>query len=1089
MASDLENTGSIDQPAADLQRDVQGDVQFDAVSRALYATDASIYQIEPLGVVTPRDAQDVQATLRIARQYSVPITSRGGGTSLAGQAVGQTIHLDFTKYMRRVLEVNVEEGWAWVEPGIVLDDLNAALAPHGLKFAPDVSPSNRATVGGMIANNSSGMYSLLYGKTLDHVLELKVALSDGSVTTLGPLTDEDLRQKLMLDSLEGRAYRTVRRLSREHADEIARRFPKVLRRVGGYNLDSFVGQESGVRSPTTNDKRQTTNDERRTATDHRRPTTDESLLLSEAKGRTTNDERPRTETHHHRVTVSSCHRVNKVDSRFNLSHIIVGSEGTLAIMLAAKIRLVPRPKQTAIAVVEFDTLDDALAAVVPCLECHPAAVELMDDILLDQARKSPTYGRYLSFLKGKPQAMLQVEFFGATPGEIEAQLERLEQRLRGIVGLQGISRALTAEEKGPILQVRKASMPLLQSISPDLRPETFVEDSAVPPEKLGAYVRRFREIVHSHGVRVTFYGHASVGVMHARPLLNLKDAQDIAKMRAIAEAIKDLVLEFGGALSGEHGDGLLRSEFNRELFGETLYEAFREVKRTFDPKGLLNPGKIVDAQPMDANLRYGPLYHTIPLRTHFRFRDSGGFAGAAELCNGNGLCRKTASGTMCPSYMVTRDEEHSTRGRANALRMALSGALPLSELTGERMREVMDLCIECKGCAGECPSRVDMTRIKSEWLSQYHAVHGVPLRALLFGHIHCINQIGSVGAPLLNRLFKLPGVAFLNQKLLGISRRRSLPQFAREPFHRWFERRSREIRDWRLEIRRSGAQFPISNLQSPMPVVLFPDTFTNYNEPEVGKAAVRLLEAAGYEVLLPRRRVCCGRSLISKGLLGDVKRLAREQMEWLAPYAEAGLPIVGLEPSCILTFRDEYPDLLDDPRAETLARQSFLIDEFLAREVAAGRAALPFRQGDERGTTNDESNTVLEQSATPIDNTRSSSVSRPLSKKRGYLLHGHCHQKALVGTADALALLRLIPGADVREVDSGCCGMAGSFGYEAEHYALSQAIGERALFPAVRALPPDTTIVAMGTSCRHQIVDATGRRARHLVEALAEELA
>lgn len=676
--------------------------------------------------------------------------------------------------------------------------------------------------------------------------------------------------------------------------------------------------------------------------------------------------------------------------------------------------------------------------------------------------------------------MLQVEFFGDTSDDIRAQLERLERRLYGIAGLQGISRALTAEEKGPILQVRKASMPLLQSISPDLRPETFVEDSAVPPEKLGAYIRRFREIVHSHGVRVTFYGHASVGVMHARPLLNLKDAQDIAKMRAIAEAIKDLVLEFGGALSGEHGDGLVRSEFNRELFGETLYEAFREVKRTFDPRGLLNPGKIVDAQPMDTNLRYGPLYHTIPLRTHFRFRDSGDFAGAAELCNGNGLCRKTASGTMCPSYMVTRDEEHSTRGRANALRMALSGALPLSELTSERMREVMDLCIECKGCAGECPSRVDMTRIKSEWLSQYHAIHGVPLRALLFGHIHRINQIGSVGAPLLNRLLKLPGVAFLNQKLLGISRHRSLPQFAREPFHRWFERRQRQ---GDKETSTVSPGLPVS--QS---VILFPDTFTNYNEPEIGKAAVRLLEAAGYEVLLPRKRVCCGRSLISKGLLGDVKRLARQQMEWLAPYAEAGLPIIGIEPSCILTFRDEYPDLLDDSRAEALARQSFLIDEFLAREVAAGRIALRFRLSDQRPTTNDESSLVLERNAATANNIHSSSVSRPSSKKRSYLLHGHCHQKAIVGTSAALALLRMIPGADVREVDSGCCGMAGSFGYEAEHYELSQAIGERALFPAVRALASDAAIVAMGTSCRHQVADATGHRAKHLVEALAEEL-
>jgi len=531
-------------------------------------------------------------------------------------------------------------------------------------------------------------------------------------------------------------------------------------------------------------------------------------------------------------------------------------------------------------------------------------------------------------------------------------------------------------------------------------------------------------------------------------------------MRTIAEAIKDLVIEFGGALSGEHGDGLARSEFNRELFGDTLYEAFREIKRTFDPRSLLNTGKITDAPPMDTHLRYGADYRVmLPLQTHFRFRDTGGIAGAAELCNGNGLCRKTISGTMCPSYMVTRDEQHSTRGRANALRMVFSGALAPQELTGERMREVMDLCIECKGCTGECPSRVNMTRLKAEWLSLYHAEHGVPLRARLFGHIRLLNQIGSMAAPLANWGLGLPGIGRLNERLLGISRHRRLPRFAAEPFDRWF--RSREMRDggWGMARR------------SPSPtVVLFPDTFTTYNDPAIGQAAVRVLETAGYAVLLPRRPICCGRPMISKGLLDDAKMLARQQLEWLAPYAEAGMPIVGLEPSCILTFRDEYPDLLDDPRATVLAKQSFLIDEFLMREIKAGRAKLRF--GDEGRKTRVESNMH----------------SSPVLDPRSFLLHGHCHQKALVGTAHALALLRMIPGSEVREVDSGCCGMAGSFGYEAEHYAISQAIGERALFPAVRALAPATEVVAMGTSCRQQIADGTGRRARHLIEVLADAL-
>jgi FAD/FMN-containing dehydrogenase/Fe-S oxidoreductase len=1013
----------MEQLIAELRAHIRGDVHFDPISRALYATDASIYQIEPLGVVLPRDEQDVAATLRLARKHGLAVLPRGGATSLAGQTVGRAIQIDFTHAMNKLLEVNASEGWAWVEPGLVLDELNALLAPHDLKFAPDVSTGNRATIGGMIGNNSSGMYSLVYGKTIDHVLELKVMLADGSVTTLGPLDADGLRAKLILDNLEGRAFRTVRRLGRELADEIEARYPKILRRVGGYNLDAFVP-----------------------ADDHRPPTTDQ-----------------RPAAHDEEANRSSF--VVRHSSDFNLSNLIVGSEGTLAIILAAKVRLVARPKFTAISVVHFDALDDALDAVLPCLACQPAAVELMDDILLDLTRESREYAKHLaSFLQGHPRAVLQVEFFGDTQDEVIAKLDHLERQLRQHTRCQAFTRALTAAEKSSILQVRKASMPLLQGMSPDRKPETFVEDSAVAPEKLGDYIRQFRAIVHAHDVQVSFYGHASVGLMHARPLINLKDPADVVKMRSIAEQIKDLSIEFGGALSGEHGDGLVRSEFNRELFGDTLYEAFREVKRTFDPHSVLNTGKIVDAPPMDANLRYSADYRiTLPLQTHFHFRDSGGMAGAAELCNGNGLCRKTAGGTMCPSYMVTRDEQHSTRGRANALRMMLSGALAPAELTSKRMHEVMDLCIECKGCTAECPSRVNMTRLKSEWLSQYQAANGIPLRSRLFGHIRQINQLGSAITPLSNWALGLPFAGLLNERLFGISRHRQLPRFAREPFHTWFWRRI--------------SQSPVPSPQSPaLTVVLFPDTFTNYNDPALGQAAVRVLEAAGYEVLLPRRPVCCGRPMISKGLLTEAKALAMQQLEWLAPYAQAGLPIVGLEPSCILTFRDEYPDLLDDPRADVLAKQSFLIDEFLMREIAGGRTKLPFSTTDDRPMTTDHS-----IATTP--GRRSSVVGRQ------FLLHGHCHQKSLVGTTHALALLHMIPGAQAREVDSGCCGMAGSFGYEAEHHAISQAIGERALFPAVRALAPTTEVVAMGTSCRQQIADGTGRRAQHLVEVLADAIA
>ncbi len=974
-----------DDLAAELRECVKGDVQTDAISRALYATDASIYQIEPLGVVLPKDEADVAAVVRLARLRRLPIVARGGGTSLAGQAVGRAIHFDFTRYMNRLLEVNVAEQWAWVEPGIILDQLNADLAPHNLKFAPDVSPSNRATIGGMIANNSSGMYSLVYGKTIDHVLELKVVLADGSITTFRPLDEAELHARMANTELEGRVYRTVARLAREHADEIAQRYPRVLRRVGGYNLDAFV---------------------------------------------------PVVE--HGETRYGIMFGARSADRRFNMAHMIAGSEGTLALVLAARIRLVPRPKHTALAILEFDTLDAALDAVVPCLECQPAAVELMDDILLDLTRKSREYAQYLAmFVQGAPGALLQVEFFGDSQEEVQDRLVHLERHLRNQHHIDcTVTPVIDARQKSAVLAVRKAGLPLLQSLSPDLKPETFVEDSAVPPEKLNTYLRRFRDICHAHGVRVAFYGHASVGVIHARPLLNLKNADDVRTMRAIAEQIKDLVLEFGGALSGEHGDGMLRAEFNRELFGETLYEAFREIKHTFDPYDIFNPGKIVDAPPMDQHLRYGAHYHPVRLHTHFRFSDTGGIVGAVELCNGNGLCRKLSGGTMCPSYMVTRDEEHSTRGRANALRMVFSGALPLDALTSTRMKEVMDLCLECKGCTGECPSRVNMTRLKSEWLSLYYEQHGIPLRSRLFGSIRAINETGSRLAPLVNRVLALPFLPVLQERLIGVSRHRSLPPFASQPFHRWFASRQAPV----------DADRPS--------VVLFPDTFADYNDPHIARAAVRVLESAGYRVLLPTRRVCCGRPQISKGFLKEVKALAQRQLDALGPYAAAGIPIIGLEPSCILTFRDEYPDLLDDPRTATLAQMSFLFDEFLACEVRAGRVTLRFRD----------------------------------QAPRRYLFHGHCHQKALIGSTHALTLLRMIPAADVREVDSGCCGMAGSFGYEAEHYAISYKIGDRALFPAVRALPADAEIVAMGTSCRQQIADGTGRRARHLAEALADAL-
>lgn len=991
---------------ADLRRVVGGEIYADRITRALYATDASPYQIDPVAVVVPRTDEAVRATLAVARAHNVPIVARGAATSLAGQTVGAAIQLDFSKYLNRIIEINAAEGWVRVQPGLVLDHLNGELAGHGLKFAPDVSPSNRATIGGMIANNSSGAYSLRYGKTIDHVLELRVLLSDGSETTLRPLSSGAWQAKCAQSDLEGACYRTVTDLARQHHDEIERRYPRIMRRVGGYNLDAFVDDEP-----------------------------------------------------------------------LNLANLIVGSEGTLALILEAKLRLVSRPAATSVVLLEFADLFDALDAVVPCLECAPVAVELLDDLLLDLTRRSLAFKDSLAILKTKAAALLLVEFFGDDAADVTAQSDRLLAHLPARSRVTAVTRAIRPEEKAPIWLVRKAGLPLLQSMSPGLKPETCVEDSAVPPEHLPAYIRRFKALIEAHGTIAAFYGHASVGLLHVRPLLNLHDPGDVHTFRALSEGIRDLVLEYGGAVSGEHGDGLIRSEHNRAIFGDELYAAFATIKHTFDPQSILNPGKIVGAPPLDANLRYlPPRGMPVVLHTHFAFRDSEGMLGAAELCNGNGACRKTDSGTMCPSYMVTRDEAHSTRGRANALRLALGGALPASELWSDRMREVLDLCIECKGCTAECPSRVNMTRLKSEWLSHYYDRHGTPLRARLFGRTHTLNRIGSALAPLSNWLLHAPGVGLLNERLLGISRRRPLPRFARQTFEAWFRERE-EPRIKNQEPGKNGSSEQTNKRTNAVPwipprleqwergkersdraeglgrraVVLFPDTFTRYSEPQIGIAATRLLEALGYTVLIPQRLVCCGRPMLSKGLLKQAKAAARQQLEWLAPYAAHGLPIVGLEPSCLLTFRDEYLDLLDDPRCEQLRAQSRLLDEFLSRE--------------------------LERGAFPADLLAAAEPRRPA------LVHGHCHQKALASTAPTLTLLGAA-GFEPHEVDSGCCGMAGSFGYEREHYGISLDIGERALLPAVRAADDDTMIVAMGTSCRQQIGHGAGRRAQHIAEIL-----
>ncbi len=957
--------------ANDLSRAISGEVRFDPYSRALYSTDASAYQIEPLGVVLPRTADDVQAAIEIAAKHNAPILPRGGGSSLAGQAVGRAVVLDFSKYMRRIIEIDPEARTVQAEPGVVCDALNAALKPHGLMFGAEPASSNRATVGGIIANNATGAHSVMYGMTIDHLLAARIFLADGSE-----------RQLAEADSIADPFSQRVADLVAQYTPAILDRFPKTWRRASGYALNYLLTPAYTATRP--------------------------------ANWYSTDSYPPA--------------------GKFNLAKILAGSEGTLAVMTEATLNLVPRPKLTGLCVVHFDSLAAACDATPAILDCKPAAVELIDRMMIDLTRSVPGYAPKLTFIDGNPAAILVVEFYGDSESHLLSQIESLEAHLRSPGLAQKFVRALTAQQQANVWGVRKVGLGLLASMKSEAKPIAFMEDVAVPVERLGAWVRAAERLFMERGIKASYYAHASAGCLHIRPILDLKFRRDIAIMKELSDRVLEIIIDMGGAFSGEHGDGLSRSIWNGRLFGAELYEAFCELKRLFDPHNRLNPGKVVDGPEMDHDLRYNEDYETISLATHLSFAEySRGFAAAVEQCNGQGVCRK-ADGTMCPSYHATLEEEHSTRGRANALRLALSGKLPPAELTSERMHAVLDLCLECKACKTECPSGVDMAKIKYEWLAQYQAVHGVPLRSRLFANIHSISQLGHLTAPLANIALKLPPTRWLNEKLLGISSRRTLPPFAPQTFRQWFAGRGNQPSQ-------------IGNQQS---VVLFTDTYTNYNHPSIGKAAVRVLEAAGYNVLLADHG-CCGRPMISKGLLDEAKDAAEKMVSVLYPLAAQGSPIIGLEPSCLLSFRDEYLDLLpDDPRVKVLAKQAVMIEEFLS--VAASRGELNIRwKGD----------------------------------KRKVLVHGHCYQKSLTGTDPVLAMLRL-PGWDVSEINSGCCGMAGAFGYEAEHYDISQTIGEDRLFPAVRAASHETLIAAAGMSCRHQIENGTGRAARHPIEVLAE---
>ncbi|MFO0797398.1 MAG: FAD-linked oxidase C-terminal domain-containing protein [Gemmataceae bacterium] len=951
-----------------LRRHVAGEVRFDDTSRRLYSTDASHYQVQPLGVVVPRTVDDLAVTVQIAAELGVPITARGAGTSLSGQAIGPGVVLDCSKYLNRVGEVDAAGRRVTVQPGVVLDQLNRAVAPFGLVFGPEVATASRATLGGMIGNNSAGSRSIVNGRTVDHVRSLTAVLSDGTVGTFGELSAREHERKLELRTREGDAYRATAAVVRDHAAEIVARTPRIQRKVSGYNL------------------------------------------LSQC-------EAPRS-----------------------LAPLLVGSEGTLAVTAGAELNLLPRPKHRGLLVPQFATLAAALDTLAACLELGPSAVELMDRMLIELAAKQRGLKDTMAAVRGRPEALFMVEFSGDDAAEVAHRVHQLAHRLKGVPGLTAAVPALDPATRDPLWNLRSAALPLLFGTVGDRKPVTFVEDCAVAPERLPEFTARFRDILHRHGTDGCFYGHASVGCLHIRPVLNLHDPADVRAMRAIMGDVVALTLEFGGSLSGEHGDGMVRSEWNRTMFGPVVYEAFRRVKRGFDPGNVLNPGKVVDGPAMDENFRHPPGRLLPELPTVFDYEAQGGFFRSVELCNGVGVCRKTQGGAMCPSYRVTRDERDTTRGRANAVRHALdcvegerSPESKASHLTlGQRwVAPVMDLCLSCKACKSECPSNVDVAKLKAEFLHAYYARRVRPLGHRLVKHVHQLSPLAARFAGVGNWLARQRWVRGVLENLAGIDRRRSLPELHREHFRAWFARRT------------SSSAIPASS--DPKRVVLLDDCFTTFQEPDIGRAAVGLLERAGFAVELAG--VCCGRAMISKGYLGDARRLAQQGVAKLDRYAAAGVPVLGLEPSCLLTLADEWPELVPGVAAKRVAAAAHLAETWLAPRLRHSGMSLVAEPGK-------------------------------------VLFHGHCHQKALVGTAGTAAALRLVPHQDVTVLDAGCCGMAGAFGYEREHYDVSVAVANLALLPALNA-DPGATVVATGTSCRHQVRDLTGRRAWHPLEVLA----
>jgi len=969
-----------------LQRETEGEVLFDAFSRGRYSTDASVYQIEPIGVVVPKTTDDVTRVMEIAREEGVPVLPRGGGTSQCGQTVGEAVVVDVSKNINRLLDLDVEGRTAWVEPGLVLDHLNDALKEHGLWFPVDVSTSSRATLGGMTGNNSCGARSIRYGTMRDNVRAIDGILADGSAMHFGEMSSNQALADL--SPVQNDLVEKLLGIGRNHDDDIRAGFPDLMRRVGGYNVDALL-----------------------------------------ADGAPKGDWNNAT--------------INRPANHPNLAHLLVGSEGTLAFSTRIQLDLQPLPKQKVLGICHFPTFYEAMNSTQHIVKLGPAAVELVDRTMINLARDIPIFRATVdAFVQGEPDALLLVEFAGENLDEQLRHLKQLNELMADLGFPGGVVEGIDPTFQKAVWEVRKSGLNIMMSMKGDGKPISFIEDCAVRLEDLADFTSRLTDVFHKHNTEGTWYAHASVGCLHVRPVVNLKGDVGARQMREIAEEAFSMVREYKGSHSGEHGDGLVRSEFHEAMFGSTMVDIFKDVKTAFDPGVMMNPGKIVDPPKMDDRdlFRFKPGYDNKTGETAFDWSAWGGLGGAAEMCNNNGACRKKDAGVMCPSFRATNDERHLTRGRANTLRLAISGQLGPDALTSDEMMETMKLCVSCKGCKRECPTGIDMARFKTEFLYHYRKRHGLRLLDKLVAYLPRYAPKASKLGWLLNLRNVLPGLPFLSQIFAGISAKRKLPVWSSNPF-------SIDENDTSPETK-GGRE-----------VVLWADTFNTYYEPENARAALRVLKAAGYIVHLAKpidggRPLCCGRTFLSAGLVDEARAEAGRMIESLLPYAERGVPIIGLEPSCLFSLRDEFQALLPGDASDKVAAQAMLFEEFLAAEEKAGNLNLTLR---------------------------------PLAGNKA-LLHGHCHQKAFAVMGAVETTLGLIPGLDIQTIESSCCGMAGSFGYEADNQEVSMAMGELDLFPAVRGAHKDAVIVADGTSCRHQIADGTLRQARHVARILESAL-